>query len=238
VAKQQQRNARGAPPETRPTKAERREMARRQRQELRRKMERARRNRRIASWAIVALAIAGGVWLFTSGDDAPERRGPLPGVLTGPAPWSNNTEQLGARLDRLDLPPGGNALHIHSHLALFVDGEPVAVPADIGLSQTEHSPLHSHDETGVVHIESANAGSIFTLGEYLDVWGVRLSDSCLGGYCADGERTLHVFVDREPFAGDPRAIELSDRQLITIAFGTEADVPDPLPTYDWSQLQA
>jgi len=31
------------------------------------------------------------------------------------------------------------------------------------------SPLHTHDATGLVHVES-NAARNFTLGEFLDVW--------------------------------------------------------------------
>lgn len=238
ASKQQQRAAKGTGPNGRPTKSERRDMARRQREELRRKMERARRNRRIATWAIVAAVIAGGIWLYTSSDDGGTKAaGPLPGTLTGTAPWANNVAELGARLDRLDLPPVGGALHVHSHLSLFVDGEEVSVPADIGVSDI-HAPLHSHDETGVVHVESANPDATFTLGEYFDVWGVRLSSSCLGGYCEQGRRSLRVFVDGEEYTGDPRQIELADQEEITVAYGTDEDVPDPLPTYNWDELVA
>ena len=237
ASRQQQRTAKGSGPNGRPTKAERRELARRERDELRRKVARARRNRRIATWTILAVAIAGGIWLYTRDEDAgSDAARPLPGVLTAPAPWSNNVEQMGDRLDLLDLPRAGAALHIHSHLSLFVAGEQVSVPADIGVSGSLHAPLHSHDSNGVVHVESADASSTFTLGEYFDVWGVRLSSTCLGGYCEQGQRSLHVFVDGEEFSGDPRQIELADQEEITIAFGTDEDVPDPLPTYNWDEL--
>jgi hypothetical protein len=239
ASKQQHRRPRGAAPAGRPTKAERREMARRQRDELRRKAARARRNRRVVIWAIVAAVIAGGVWFYTAGDEEGSgSNAQMPGLLTGPAPWPNNVAQLGARLDRLDLPPVGQAqLHIHSQLSLFVNGEQVPVPMDIGISDV-HASLHSHDDTGVIHVEAQDPSATFTLGDYFDVWGVRLTPTCLGGYCEQGNKSLHVFVDGEPFTGDARQIELTDQAEITIAYGTDEDVPDPLPTFDWSQLQA
>jgi hypothetical protein len=242
ASKQQQRRARGAAPAGRPTKAERREMARRQRDELRRKAARARRNRRVVIWAIVAAVIAGGVWFYTSDSDGngSEARGvPLPGMMTGTAPWPANLDQLGSRLDRLDLPPFSSqvALHKHSHLDLFVNGASVPVPADIGWAANAQSALHTHDDAGVIHLESGDANARFTLGEFFDVWGVRLSPTCLGGYCEQGDKSLHVFVDGEPITEDPRQIELTDQSEITIAYGTDEEVPDPLPTFDWSQLQ-
>ena len=238
ASKQQQRSGKGSGPNGRLTKSERRDQARRQREEMRRKMQRARRNRRIATVAIVAAVVAAGVWLYTAVDDEGGRTGPLPGLLTGTAPWPNNVDQLGDRLGELGLPPVGGALHLHSHLSVFVDGEQVPVPSDIGISGSLHAPLHSHDETGVLHVESANPSSTFTLGDYFDVWGVRLTPTCIGGYCKQGQKSLHVFVDGEEHAGDPRQIGLTDREEITIAYGTDEDVPDPLPTYDWGELVA
>jgi hypothetical protein len=235
-----QKQASGSGPNGRLTKNERRDLARRQRDEMRRKAERARRNRRLTSAAIIAAVIIGGVWIASAreSNEPNPTAGPLPGMMTDTAPWPNNTADMTERLQQLSLPAAGGALHVHSHLSLFVDGEQIPVPADIGIDGNTHSPLHSHDGTGVIHIESADAGSTFTLGEYLDVWGLRLTSSCLGGYCDQGQKSLHVFVDGEPYSGDPRQIELADQQEITIAYGTDDQVPDPLPTYNWDELVA
>jgi hypothetical protein len=54
----------------------------------------------------------------------------------------------------------GAAEHFHAHLDIFVDGKPVAVPADIGFSFAPDgkpagiSALHTHDESGIIHIEA------------------------------------------------------------------------------------
>ena len=55
----------------------------------------------------------------------------LPGLQTGPPPWSANATQLRGRLASIGLAPQtmeGQALHTHQHLDLFVDAKPVAVP--------------------------------------------------------------------------------------------------------------
>lgn len=120
--------------------------------------------------------------------------GSLPGIQTGLLPWPPEVAHLLARLRAIALPwlaSEGTALHIHQHLDLFVDGRRVPVPADVGISATGGflAPIHTHDASGVIHVESSTRRA-FTLGELFDVWGVRFTDSCLGGYCTGGGRTL------------------------------------------------
>lgn len=72
----------------------------------------------------------------------------------------------------------GAAEHFHAHLDIFADGKPVTVPAYIGFSFTTAgqpngiSALHTHDETGIIHIEAPVAGETYTLGQLLTEWGV------------------------------------------------------------------
>src|SRR5689334_3904529 len=61
----------------------------------------------------------------------------LPGLQTGDPPWIAETANLLARLKAINLPAlheEGNALHIHQHLDIIVNGKPVTVPADIGIN--------------------------------------------------------------------------------------------------------
>jgi hypothetical protein len=76
------------------------------------------------------------------------------------------------------------AMHIHSMLKLSVDGKPMTVPANIGIDPklfvdrslekfgTHHgpAPVHTHDDSGKLHIESSEPRD-FTLGEFLRIWG-------------------------------------------------------------------
>src|SRR5205823_14298698 len=47
----------------------------------------------------------------------------------------------------------------------------VTIPANMGISSAPKfiSPLHTHDATGVVHVESPTIET-FTLGQFFDVW--------------------------------------------------------------------
>ena len=69
----------------------------------------------------------------------------------------------------------------------------------------------------------------FTLGMVFDVWGVRFSQDCLGGYANAGEDVVRVFVDGGPYEGDFRDLSLADEQVIVVAYGTEKELPDPMP---------
>jgi hypothetical protein len=161
----------------------------------------------------------------------------LPGMLATDAPWPSNTARLADRLAVLGLPPVGGVQHIHAFLAIVVDGRRVPVPADIGLAADAESPLHVHEgEPGIVHVESWSTSWRATLGEFFDVWGVRLSATCIGGYCDDASRSLDVFVDGRPYAGDPRTLPLVDHEVVVLTYGTAGDVPSPLPTFDWSRF--
>lgn len=157
----------------------------------------------------------------------------LPGELTGPAPWPRNVGQLHARLGTLGLPAlgrEGTRLHIHQHLDVFVNGDRVVVPAGIGIDAAGAfiSPLHTHDATGVIQVESPTVRT-FTLGQFIGVWGVRFTPRCLGGYCASGGDRLLVYVNGILVRGDPRRVPLEEHQEIVLAFGTRAQLPRPVP---------
>src|SRR6476620_7758063 len=138
--------------------------------------------------------------------------------------------------------------HVHAHLDVFVDGNPIAVPAGIGINIHDPkvqrfkdpdgsvsyggitrcrkpciSPLHTHDGTGIIHTESASPKPN-RLGQFFTEWGVRLSDSCVGEHC--GREPIGFYVDGKPYTQDPRAIELTERKEIAIVIGTPpAQIP-------------
>jgi hypothetical protein len=148
----------------------------------------------------------------------------LPGLEAGPPPWPAELGHLRARLDGLGLPArAGTTLHVHQHLDVFVNGERVIVPAGIGIGEGFLSPLHTHDASGVIHVESTTVRS-FSLAEFFAVWGVRLTKTCLAGLCGDGK--LHFFVDGKP-AADPNRIVLTQHLEIAVAFGLP---PKPVPS--------
>jgi hypothetical protein len=227
------------PPSDRATKAERREQARRDREQIQRQIDRRKKTRALILGSILGLCavVLIAIVVSSGGEDGGTPRaaaGELPGMMTSTSPWGANTEQLLDRLDVLELPAlseAAGALHTHTRLEIWINGQPVEVPANLGFDPDRNalSPLHTHEVDGIVHTESADPGFAPDLGTLFDVWGLRLTGDCIGAYCAEGDRQLQVFVDGEAVTGDPRAVPVGDLETIVIAFGTEDELPDPIP---------
>jgi len=125
----------------------------------------------------------------------------------------------------------GTVEHIHSHLSVTVDGANVQVPALLGIDEkaASISPLHTHDTSGIVHVESP-VKTTFTLGQVFTEWDVALASGRIGSYSAASGDTVTTFVDGKPATGDPAAITLADHEdidIVVTASGTSATPPAP-----------
>jgi hypothetical protein len=227
----------------RPTKAERKEQARLEREAIQRRQAARSRNRLIVIVAsIVVAALVIGVVVLTDGGGSPTPSAAgvtlpdpatLAGVIQKPPPWPNNIQDTNARLAELDLPSlSESILHHHIQLSIFVDGQQAVVPAGIGYSPELQvfSPLHTHDDTGIVHVESADPNFEPVLGQFMDVWGVYFTSSCIGSECSSGSQGLRVYVDGKEYTGDPTLLPLTDMLSVVITFGTKDQLPDPIPS--------
>jgi hypothetical protein len=140
-------------------------------------------------------------------------------------------------------------VHSHAHLDIFVDGKPIGVPSGIGIDITSPdvhsfadpdgtigyggiqecgkpciSPLHTHAWTGILHTEAPSAIQN-TLGEFFIEWDVALTPTCVGALCSP-EKPIAVYLNGEPYTGDPAAIALTDQLEIAIVIGTPpAEIP-------------
>jgi hypothetical protein len=114
-----------------------------------------------------------------------------------------------------------NVEHIHTHLDVLVDGAPVTVPASIGIDMTRRtiSPLHTHDASGVIHIESPVRRE-FSLGEFFSEWLVSLSAGNIGGLRAGDGKVVRVFVNGTQQNGNPGAIMLGAHDEVAVVYGT------------------
>ena len=129
---------------------------------------------------------------------------------------------------------GSIARHYHAHVSLFVNGDQKAIPAAIGITAPMFRDdyviagdcwywLHTHDATGVVHIEPPNDAP-YTLGHVFDIWGQQLATNGAAGFSGE----LSVFVDGVRYTGDPRAIVLTSRKHISLQVGRPLA---PIPMY-------
>lgn len=182
-------------------------------------------------------ATAGGV----SGTAMVTVQAPAPiqlneGGLVGAITFPNGSTAGGAQGNPVDTIPcgtGADAEHYHSHVSLIVNGKQVALPLGVGIQHavvegdslaiagTCFYWLHSHDRTGIIHVEPSVTGHTFTLGEYFDVWGQPLTS----GNVAGNQGTVTVYIDGARYFGDPRAIVLSAHQQITVEVGARVAPP-------------
>ena len=139
-----------------------------------------------------------------------------------------------------DLPPR----HLHVHLTILLDGNPVTVPAGIGVGKPwGYGPpgfiatggcfawIHTHDTSGVVHVFTQE-GRTFSLGQLFEIWGRPLAKGAALGY----QGTLAVVSDGRPVDRDPTALPLTPFEDIVLELGKPPATP-PRP-YQFGSLSS
>lgn len=197
-----------------------------------------RRRRRIVALAAGAAAVtalaAAGAWIGVpgrgSGGAHPLVTRTGAGTATGvPAdgtarpPWKRPDDTAErARTAGLSVAPmEGTVRHFHAHLDVLVDGRRVPVPAGLGIAPAGDrvAELHTHDTTGVLHVEAPTATKRYVLGQLFQEWNVRLSPTALGGLPVTATRALTAYVDGRRQNGDPARIELAPHRQIALVYG-------------------
>ena len=181
----------------------------------------------LAGVAVIAGGTVGGLLLARGGGAKPVaaasghsiRWNRVPQLQTGPPPWTSQSDLLPRRLAPAGLQAltaEGTVLHVHEHLDLYVKGRKVTVPALVGIDEQAGflTELHTHDASGIIHVESPAAQS-FTLGQFFCEWGVRLSATCLGSY----RGKVSWWVNGVRQHGNPAQLVLGAHQEIVVAAG-------------------
>lgn len=137
----------------------------------------------------------------------------------------NMTPIDGIRCDTMEF----TKFHIHAHLGIFVDDKPFTVPSQIGIDPEGRCLywLHTHDDSGVIHIESPTERE-FTIGNFIDIWSQTLNNTQLFDTKSlnDTNSMLGVYVNgvRVPASTDFRTISMNAHDEIALIFGhIEAD---------------
>jgi hypothetical protein len=109
------------------------------------------------------------------------------------------------------------ALHIHPHLAIEINGRPLTIPANIGITPRETGPVHTHDDTGKIHVESEVLRT-FYLKDFFAAWGRTFTRRNLLGHRADATHEITMTVNGQPSSefGD---LVLRDLDEIVIRYG-------------------
>ena len=186
---------------------------------------------------VAALGVVAAVTLWPSSSGRPVAAAPraAAGVSLPPWPAPAAPEQGMQAAGLVSNPMEGAVQHFHAHLDILVDGRPVQVPANLGIDQRrgQIAELHTHDTSGILHVESGSATLTFTLGQLFTEWGVKLDADDLGGLHSGDGKQLRAYVDGRQVPGDPAAIQLADHQEIALVYG--AGDPGQVPSsYDFA----
>ena len=108
--------------------------------------------------------------------------------------------------------------HEHAHLTVLIRGQIKTVPAFIGITATSICWLHTHDTSGIIHIEAGDNQAL-TLADFFPVWGQPLSESSVDGERAGSGESVQATVNQLPEHGDLTAILLSNHEDIVLQLG-------------------
>ena len=124
---------------------------------------------------------------------------------------SQSTPELNAQESIANKTSNKIIMHIHANLSVTVNGKSLIVPNGIGINSSlwkDHSldrfgtgqnanifglitpamsPLHTHDSSGTIHVESTEYRN-YTLGQFLNIWGIPLQGSKIN-LLTDGNST-------------------------------------------------
>jgi hypothetical protein len=151
---------------------------------------------------LFALGAGVGVY-FAKGLNSPSQAGPTIGGIQ-----CNTMEQL--------------QFHIHAHLDIFVNGHLIYVPPQIGIVDDKCIYwLHTHDSTGIIHIESPLKRD-FTLGQFFDVWKSKLNNSSSFNEILGGKVVPIVYVNgnKVPSTVNYKDVKLNAHDEIAVIYGT------------------
>ncbi|MGZ3611464.1 MAG: hypothetical protein ACXVBU_15525 [Ktedonobacteraceae bacterium] len=200
---------------------ERRREEQRRREEERLRAAKAKRNFTIGAivGGVLVLAIAVSVYFFfiAPGGNAQGQTSTNPSFPPVDSISCDNLEQT--------------AIHYHVHVTIYINGSQVRIPQQVGIAPDGSCFywMHTHDTTGVVHIE-APQGRNFTLGNFFHIWGGQFPQL---QYPLQLEQSngWQVYLDGQPYKGDFHNMVLKSHMVITLASQSPGIQPDT--TYNW-----
>jgi hypothetical protein len=126
--------------------------------------------------------------------------------------------------------------HIHAHLDIFINDQPYTIPSQIGITDKCFYWLHTHDESGVIHIESPVAKD-YTIGQFFDIWNKKFNNTQILDNIVNGKNTLNVYVNGNKVnaAVNYRDIKLKAHDEIAVVYGKP---PSTIPSkYDFVKAE-
>jgi len=133
---------------------------------------------RVPAAILVILLVVGGVWFVST---------------QSTSPYNANTPVTEMCMQQ----HSGFARHDHALLTITIMGANYQIPGDIGITPECMRPIHTHDTTGQIHVESPVPHE-FTLRDFFLVWGQPFSSSQILSSSTGGGRTITMTVNSVP----------------------------------------
>jgi len=94
----------------------------------------------------------------------------------------------------------------------MINGQTITIPADVGISGSCLEPNHTHDASGILHVEAPGTSTQYTLGQFFQIWsatyhtvtvdGVKhpiiFNSTDILGFTADATHKVVLLVDGKP----------------------------------------
>ncbi len=201
--------------------------------------ERRQRRNRIVTVISVILVVAilggGGFWLFRQYSSGAFQTKPVAqGTYQEPIFNTSYPPVDSVYCDQLE----GSVEHIHAYVAIYINGQPSAVPQYVGIPQDSSGNstcfywLHTHDSSGIIHIESP-VNEIFTFGQFRDEWDQQFQSL---GFAP--ELLLNagwtIWLNGQKYNGTLSNVPLAAHNIVTLAYNSPN--VKPVKTYNWGSL--
>lgn len=155
--------------------------------------------------------------------------------------------------------------HVHAFVGIIINGYQKAISDGLGMENpqtdityqgiphwTQYATcyyyIHTHDASGVLHIESPKSvpltTSLYTLGNAFDVWGHRLTTTAISVWTG----TVRTYVAQVPlrtdqiqrssyvlYTGNPRSIPLHSHTTVWLEIGPAYVTPSKLPVIAYNE---
>ena len=109
--------------------------------------------------------------------------------------------------------------HIHPVLTIKINGVIEPIPPGVGDDASCLHPLHTHDNSGTLHVESP-VKMDFTLGDFFSLWGKTFTSRQILDSKVDDTHTITLTIDGKP-STDFENYVLGDKQQILIEYKTK-----------------
>ncbi|MEK7507865.1 MAG: hypothetical protein AAB602_02150 [Patescibacteria group bacterium] len=106
--------------------------------------------------------------------------------------------------------------HIHPHLTIKINGTQETIPANVGVTLGCMHPIHTHDGTGEIHVESPEKRD-FTLGDFFAVWDKTFTKNQILESVVDNTHEIKMTVNGEQ-SDEFEKLVLRDKEQIVIEY--------------------